>query len=224
MNRVGDDELQLIDFSEEDDYLIAFPFRDSLEDLRLSGANYVLFDHHPLVCVRSLIFTHFVSFLLRQFPFFLMKFNSISILSHVIELNNNKKKKKRRFIDSLTLSKKSWFTFLNDRVYFLVICLKFYEQTCFAVTYDNLNECDRIKLFESINSQVVERIDQAQFESMEPRRPSFLRKSLAWDNAFFTSAGNSWCLFESFSNRDFCFHICSPRNGENVITFNYCLH
>ncbi|XP_023747148.1 uncharacterized protein LOC111895289 isoform X3 [Lactuca sativa] len=93
MNRVGDDELQLIDFSEEDDYLIAFPFRDSLEDLRLS------------------------------------------------------------------------------------------------VTYDNLNECDRIKLFESINSQVVERIDQAQFESMEPRRPSFLRKSLAWDNAFFTSAG-----------------------------------
>ncbi|CAI9302829.1 unnamed protein product [Lactuca saligna] len=93
MNRVGDDELQLIDFSEEDDYLIAFPFRDSLEDLRLS------------------------------------------------------------------------------------------------VTYDNLNECDRIKVFESINSQVVERIDEAQFESMEPRRPSFLRKSLAWDNAFFTSAG-----------------------------------
>lgn len=72
-----------------------------------------------------------------------------------------------------------------------MICLKLYERTCFAVTYDNLNECDRIKLFESINSQVVERIDETQFESMEPRRASFLRKSLAWDNAFFTSAGNS---------------------------------
>lgn len=39
MNDIGvdDDNLQLIDFSEEDDYLIAFPFRDNLEDLRLSG-------------------------------------------------------------------------------------------------------------------------------------------------------------------------------------------
>ncbi|KAI3700691.1 hypothetical protein L2E82_45328 [Cichorium intybus] len=91
-NRVGEDELQLIDFSEEDDCLIAFPFRDYLEDLRLS------------------------------------------------------------------------------------------------VTYDNLNDCNRIKLFESINSQVLERIDQAQSESMEPRRPSFLRKILAWDSAFFTGA------------------------------------
>ncbi|KAI3508641.1 hypothetical protein L1887_23650 [Cichorium endivia] len=109
-NRVGEDELQLIDFSEEDDYLVAFPFRDSLEDLRLSGADYLLFDHLPLR-LRMLL------------------------------------------------------------------------------TYDNLNECDRIKLFESINSQVLERIDQAQSESMEPRRPSFLRRSLAWDSAFFTSAG-----------------------------------
>ena len=38
MNDIGvDDNLQLIDFSEEDDYLIVFPFRDNLEDLRLSG-------------------------------------------------------------------------------------------------------------------------------------------------------------------------------------------
>ncbi|MFS7968471.1 hypothetical protein Hanom_Chr09g00797841 [Helianthus anomalus] len=35
-NRLGDDNLQLIDFSEEDDYLIAVPYRASLEDLRLS--------------------------------------------------------------------------------------------------------------------------------------------------------------------------------------------
>ncbi|KAI3700575.1 hypothetical protein L2E82_45210 [Cichorium intybus] len=100
----GEDELQLIDFSEEDDCLIAFPFRDYLEDLRLSGADYLFFDHLPLL------------------------------------------------------------------------------------TYDNLNDCNRIKLFESINSQVLERIDQAQSESMEPRRPSFLRKILAWDSAFFTGA------------------------------------
>ncbi|KAI3783438.1 hypothetical protein L1987_42520 [Smallanthus sonchifolius] len=33
----GDDNLQLLDFSEEDDYLIPFPYRDSLEDIRLSG-------------------------------------------------------------------------------------------------------------------------------------------------------------------------------------------
>ncbi|XP_076936798.1 uncharacterized protein LOC143604100 [Bidens hawaiensis] len=70
----GDNNMQLIDFKEEDDYLIAFPFRDSLEDLRLS------------------------------------------------------------------------------------------------VSFDNVNE----------------RTNQVQ---SEPRRQSFLRKSLAWDNAFFTSAG-----------------------------------
>lgn len=89
-NGTGEDNLQLIDFSQEDDYLIAFPFRDSLEDLRLS------------------------------------------------------------------------------------------------VSFDNVNGCDYTKPF---NSQVVERIDYVQSESMEPRRPSFLRKSLAWDTAFFTSAG-----------------------------------
>ncbi|GJS39023.1 hypothetical protein Tco_0564066 [Tanacetum coccineum] len=39
MTDIGvDDNLQLIDFSEEDDYLIAYPFRDNLEDLRLSGS------------------------------------------------------------------------------------------------------------------------------------------------------------------------------------------
>ncbi|KAI3758045.1 hypothetical protein L6452_05592 [Arctium lappa] len=92
-NGIGEDNLQLIDFSEEDDYLIAFPFRDSLEDLRLS------------------------------------------------------------------------------------------------VSFDNVNGCDHTKLFGGANSQVVERIDHVQYESMEPRRPSFLRKSLAWDSAFFTSAG-----------------------------------
>ncbi|KAI3705563.1 hypothetical protein L1987_75802 [Smallanthus sonchifolius] len=75
-NRFGDD-LQLIDFSEEDDYLIAFPYRDSLEDLRLS------------------------------------------------------------------------------------------------VTFDNVNG----------------RINHVQSESVNPRRQSFLRKSLAWDSAFFNSAG-----------------------------------
>ncbi|CAH1443743.1 unnamed protein product [Lactuca virosa] len=122
MNHVGGDELQLIDFSEEDDYLIAFPFRDSLEDLRLS------------------------------------------------------------------------------------------------VTYDNLNECDRIKVFESINSQVVERIDEAQFESMEPRRPSFLRKSLAWDNAFFTSAGvlNLEELF--MINKGFKKPECDHQTPHNKLT------
>ncbi|GJS75595.1 hypothetical protein Tco_0725476 [Tanacetum coccineum] len=42
MTDIGvDDNLQLIDFSEEDDYLIAYPFRDNLEDLRLS----VMFDN-----------------------------------------------------------------------------------------------------------------------------------------------------------------------------------
>ncbi|XP_024969575.1 uncharacterized protein LOC112508943 [Cynara cardunculus var. scolymus] len=92
-NGIEEDNLQLIDFSEEDDYLIAFPFRDSLEDLRLS------------------------------------------------------------------------------------------------VSFDDVNGFDHTKLFGGANSQVVERIDHVQSESMEPRRPSFLRKSLAWDSAFFTSAG-----------------------------------
>ncbi|KAL8251752.1 hypothetical protein R6Q59_035445 [Mikania micrantha] len=78
----GDDNLRLIDFSKEDDYLIAFPYRDSLEDLRLS------------------------------------------------------------------------------------------------VTFDNLNEW---------NNHVGS-------ESVEPRRQSFLRKSLAWDSAFFTSPGDSKCV------------------------------
>lgn len=31
------EKLQLIDFSSEDDFLVDYPFRDSLEDLRLSG-------------------------------------------------------------------------------------------------------------------------------------------------------------------------------------------
>ncbi|PWA90736.1 hypothetical protein CTI12_AA097510 [Artemisia annua] len=87
MNDIGvDDNLQLIDFSEEDDYLIAFPFRDNLEDLRLS------------------------------------------------------------------------------------------------VSFDNVNEYDRNKQCGGANLP-------AQSESLEPRRLSFLRKSLAWDSAFFTSAG-----------------------------------
>lgn len=46
-----------------------------------------------------------------------------------------------------------------------------------------MNECDRDKLFGGVNSDV-------QTESDEPRRPSFLRKSLAWDSAFFNSAGD----------------------------------
>ncbi|KAL8231936.1 hypothetical protein R6Q57_001714 [Mikania cordata] len=76
-DRFEDDNIRLIDFSKEDDYLIAFPYRDSLEDLRLS------------------------------------------------------------------------------------------------VTFDNLNEWN----------------DHVGSESVEPRRQSFLRKSLAWDSAFFTSPG-----------------------------------
>ncbi|KAJ0533584.1 hypothetical protein HanRHA438_Chr09g0392131 [Helianthus annuus] len=76
-HRFGDDNLQLIDFSEEDDYLIAVPYRASLEDLRLS------------------------------------------------------------------------------------------------VSFDNVNGQSNHILSESV----------------DPRRQSFLRKSLAWDSAFFTSAG-----------------------------------
>ena len=44
-NREGEKEnhnevekIQLIDFSSEDDILVDYPFRDSLEDLRLSGS------------------------------------------------------------------------------------------------------------------------------------------------------------------------------------------
>ena len=33
------EKIQLIDFSSEDDILVDYPFRDSLEDLRLSGSS-----------------------------------------------------------------------------------------------------------------------------------------------------------------------------------------
>lgn len=77
MNRIGDeDNLQLIDFSEEDDYLIDFPFRDSLEDFRLSGA-----DHHHLLV--HLCVCEFCSFCYFHFVFFcfiilFIKYESIS--------------------------------------------------------------------------------------------------------------------------------------------------
>ncbi|GKE63034.1 hypothetical protein Tco_1513401, partial [Tanacetum coccineum] len=50
------------------------------------------------------------------------------------------------------------------------------------LTFDNVNEYDRSKQCGGANLP-------SQSESLEPRRPSFLRKSLAWDSAFFTSAG-----------------------------------
>lgn len=36
------EKIKLIDFSSEDDILVDYPFRDSLEDLRLSGSFFVL--------------------------------------------------------------------------------------------------------------------------------------------------------------------------------------
>ena len=58
----------------------------------------------------------------------------------------------------------------------------FYEAICFVVTFDNVNEYDLSKRCGGAKIP-------AQFESLEPRRPSFSRKILAWDSAFFTSAG-----------------------------------
>ncbi|KAI3705622.1 hypothetical protein L1987_75861 [Smallanthus sonchifolius] len=99
----GDDNLQLLDFSEEDDYLILFPYRDSLEDLRLSG---------------------------------LIKFEIIKELLGYF------------------LSEVSAIIYVFDGTYS-------------AVTFDDVNE--------DVQS--------------EPRRQSFLRKSLGWDSAFSTRAG-----------------------------------
>ncbi|KAL3520628.1 hypothetical protein ACH5RR_018777 [Cinchona calisaya] len=67
-----------------------------------------------------------------------------------------------------------------------------------AATFDHMNEHESFKLSESQPSQEVENTvenllqkEQMPLSSYDfvPARPSYLRQSLAWDNAFFTSSG-----------------------------------
>lgn len=67
-----------------------------------------------------------------------------------------------------------------------------------AVTMDNINEksegsnLSRTSAEIDKSTQVNEQkeLKHSSSASIQPGRPSYLRKSSAWDNAFFTSAGN----------------------------------
>lgn len=67
----------------------------------------------------------------------------------------------------------------------------------FAVTWDNSKENEGSKVSgngTSSRSSAAEELlqrQQSKPSSMESGRPSYLRKSLAWDKAFFTSAGTN---------------------------------
>lgn len=64
------------------------------------------------------------------------------------------------------------------------------EDLRLSVSFDNTNEYEANRLLRSQSSQQGKNEQNlSPFGSMEPARPSYLRKSLAWDSAFFNSAG-----------------------------------